>query len=48
MSQSIKVQFLPEDPDRLFRLCGPINSNLKQIENTAVNLFYLFLVSAIH
>ncbi|SVA65548.1 uncharacterized protein METZ01_LOCUS118402 [marine metagenome] len=34
MSQSIKVQFLPEDPDRLFRLCGPINSNLKQIEET--------------
>ena len=34
MSQSIKVQFLSEDPDRLIRLCGPINSNLKQIEET--------------
>ena len=34
MSQNIKVQFPHEDPDRLIRLCGPINSNLKQIEET--------------
>ncbi len=34
MSQNIKVQFPHEDPDRLIRLCGPINSNLKQIEES--------------
>ena len=34
MLKDLKFQFLPEDQERLNRLCGPVNSTLRQIEDT--------------
>ena len=34
MKQHLKFQLVPENLERLDRLCGPTNSTLKQVENT--------------
>ena len=34
MEESLRFELIPEEQERLNRLCGPTNSTLKQIEET--------------